>query len=50
MAVAHGILVMSYHMLKKGVLYQELGADYFDKRDAREQSEWDCCCQGNMSP
>ena len=33
LAVAHSILVMIYTMLKKGVTYQELGPDYFDKRN-----------------
>lgn len=31
-AVGHKILVMSYHMLKRNVPYQELGMDYLDKR------------------
>lgn len=30
-AVAHSLLVAFYHMLKDGVPYQELGADYFDR-------------------
>jgi transposase len=29
--VAHSMLVMCYHLLKKGEPYQELGADYLDK-------------------
>jgi transposase len=33
-AVAHTILGMVYHVLKKGVDYAELGADYFERRDA----------------
>lgn len=33
MAVAHTILVTTYHMLKKGTTYHELGADYFEKRN-----------------
>lgn len=32
-SVAHSILVMLYTMLKKGQLYNELGPDYFDKRN-----------------
>ncbi len=35
LAVAHTILVIIYHMLKKGTSYQELGANYFDKRDEK---------------
>lgn len=31
MAVAHSIIVMSYHILKHGVPYNELGVDYFDR-------------------
>lgn len=31
-AVGHKILIASYHMLKKGVSYKELGGDYLDKR------------------
>ena len=32
MAVAHSILVIAYHMLKNHLPYEDLGADYFDKR------------------
>lgn len=35
-AVGHRILVIVYHLLKQKVPYDELGADYFDKR--REQT------------
>jgi len=31
-AVAHSILVMSYHIMKRQQPYQELGANYFDER------------------
>ena len=30
-AVAHSILVIAYHVLRDGVPYRELGADYFDR-------------------
>ena len=30
-AVAHSLLVVIYHTLKNGVLYEELGADFFDR-------------------
>lgn len=30
-AVAHSILKVAYHMLKRGTEYQDLGADHFDK-------------------
>ena len=32
-AVAHSILVISYHLLKHGTDFQDLGGDYFDRRD-----------------
>ncbi len=32
MAVAHSILVITYHVLKDGTEYQDLGANYFDER------------------
>ena len=30
-ATAHHILVSSFHILRDGVVYRELGGDYFDK-------------------
>jgi hypothetical protein len=30
-AVAHGILVIAYHLLRDGASYRELGGDYFDR-------------------
>lgn len=35
-AVAHSILVIVYHVLKEGTVYQELGQNYFDERARRE--------------
>jgi transposase len=32
-ALGHTILVMIYHLLRKGTTYSELGADYFDRLD-----------------
>lgn len=32
MAVAHSILVIAYHIIKRKEPYRELGGDYFDKR------------------
>ena len=32
MAVAHSILVIAYHLIKRQEDYRELGGDYFDKR------------------
>jgi len=34
-AVAHSILIIAYYLLKRQCPYQELGADYFDRRDER---------------
>jgi transposase len=35
-AVEHSILVICYHILKRGGPYQELGADYFNRRRSEE--------------
>jgi hypothetical protein len=32
-AVAHAILEIAWHLLTKATTYQELGADYLDRRD-----------------
>ena len=32
-AVAHTLLVIIYHLLKRGETYSELGGNYFDERD-----------------
>jgi transposase len=32
-AVAHSILVMVYHMIERGTVYDDLGGDYFDRRN-----------------
>lgn len=34
-AVAHSILIMSYHMIKNQEPYSELGSDFFDKRNVQ---------------
>ena len=31
-AVAHSMLVIAYHLLKEGTVYEDLGANYFDER------------------
>jgi transposase len=36
MAVAHSVLVIAYHVLDRGVAYQELGEDYFQQRQSAE--------------
>ena len=33
-AVAHQLLEIAYYIIQDGVTYQELGADYFDRRHA----------------
>ncbi len=33
LAVAHSLLVVIFHLLRDGTLYQDLGATYFDQRD-----------------
>lgn len=35
LAVAHSLLVVMYHLMKRGTVYQDLGVDFFDER-ARE--------------
>ncbi len=32
-AVGHTILVIVYHLLREGTIYQDLGSNYFDERD-----------------
>ena len=38
-AVGHSILVMVYHVLSRRVSYEELGGDYFDRRNADAQRQ-----------
>ena len=33
-ALAHTILGIVYHLLKKGTVYADLGHDYFERRDS----------------
>src|SRR5829696_2617894 len=35
-AVGHSILVIAYHVLERGVPYEELGEEYFDRRRSSE--------------
>jgi transposase len=35
-AVAHSILVIAYHMLKRGTIYTDLGSDYFERRNEQQ--------------
>ncbi len=34
-AVAHAMLIIAYHLLKRACVYQDLGADYFEQLDRR---------------
>lgn len=36
-AVGHSILVIAYHVLQRGVSYEELGGDYFDRQNVEAQ-------------
>jgi transposase len=36
-AVAHSMLIAIYHMLKDGVAFKDLGADYYDKQDSERK-------------
>jgi transposase len=38
-AVAHSVLVIAYHVLGRGVAYQELGEDYFRQRHSVERHQ-----------
>jgi transposase len=38
-AVAHAILEIAWHLLTKGTTYQELGADYLDRRDKQRATD-----------
>jgi transposase len=39
-AVAHSLLTIIYHVLKNGVFYQDLGADYFDRRRPEQHAQY----------
>ncbi len=39
MAVAHSVLVIIYHVLRTGEPYRDLGADYFQKQDAKRLAQ-----------
>ncbi len=36
-AVGHSILVIAYHVLEQRTSYEELGGDYFDRRNVEVQ-------------
>jgi transposase len=39
-AVAHSLLTVIYHVLKHGVFYEDLGADYFDRRTPEQHARY----------
>jgi transposase len=39
-AVGHSILIIAYHLLKRGTQYVELGGDYFQQRDRQASQRW----------
>jgi transposase len=39
-AVAHSILVIGYHVIRQGVPYRELGADYFDRMNTTKLKKY----------
>jgi transposase len=40
LAVAHSLLPVIYHVLKHGVVYEDLGADYFDRRSPEQHARY----------
>jgi len=38
-AVAHSILIIAYHLIKNGQTYQDLGGDYFDRRNSAKTAK-----------
>lgn len=38
-AVAASLLAAAYHMLKTGAVYQDLGADHFDRRSSAQRAQ-----------
>jgi transposase len=39
-AVAHSLLTVIYHVLSRGVFYEDLGADYFDRRRPEQHARY----------
>ena len=38
--MAHSLLVIIYHVLREKKPYEELGADYFDRRDTEQTQRY----------
>ena len=43
LAIAHTLLKIAYQVLKSGKPYQDLGADFYTKRESPEQRRPTCC-------
>jgi transposase len=43
-AVAHSLLTVIYHVLSRGAFYEELGADYFDRRRPEQRARYHVRC------
>ena len=39
-AVAHSILIIAYYILRDGVAFQDLGADYFDRMNSTKAKRY----------
>ena len=39
-AVAHSLLTVIYHVLRNGVVYEDLGADYFERRSPERHTHY----------
>jgi transposase len=39
-AAIHSILLIAYHILREGVAFQNLGADYFDRMNAMKAKRY----------
>jgi hypothetical protein len=48
-AVGHTVLVIAWHVLRDGVSYQELGGDWFDRRQDPSASENGSSSDSNRS-
>jgi transposase len=47
-AVAHSILTVIYHVLTRGVFYEDLGADYFDRRRPEQRARYLLNCLAEL--
>jgi transposase len=47
-AVAHSILTVIYHVLTRGVFYEDMGADYFDRRRPEQRARYHLNCLAEL--